>query len=674
MKRKVISLLIAPLLLITTIFTCTSTAAFGQTEKITDKPIIELPEDPNPITKSTATVNWYDTKQTIDGFGVSEAFGKADAIMQLPENQRDQVIDLLWSQDKGIGLTFLRNELMWNLSPSKGVYDWSKDQDQVKLSQELNKKGYGTKFIATAWTPPAWMKTTDSNLKGSVKPECYQDYADFLATYAEQYKQRYGIDYYAISMSNEPNLNPLPDYDGCEWTSSQIHDFIKNNIKPTFKARNITSKFIAAEDTGFSEQLLADTLNDPDACDGIDIVGAHGYGDGISPLKLSAEKNKPIWMTEVMSYNNYDTSINDGLVWAKRIHKHMTNANVNAWFYWWGAYNTAISNSGLIYLDKDTNTYELKKRLWTIGNYSKFVRPGYKRINATKEPNKDVYVTAYKDENTNKLVLVVANCNVNDQTLDINLNGCSSEYVQPYRTSDTENLSPKDKIPVYGNTFTAQLPAQSVTTFVADCKDRKAEDIKLDDDKITLGSTEVTKGTPIIDGKIDSMWSKANAISTNILADGSVNKKGASAQIKTLWDEKYIYVLADVTDSNLDKTNPTPYMQDSFETFIDENDAKTSYYEKDDAQYRVNFDNEASFSTNCNKEKFKSATVKTSTGYIVEEAIPLNTVKGVSGNKVGLEFQVNDVYTNNNRIMSKWSHSSGEAYKDTSTFGDATLK
>ncbi|WP_160690586.1 sugar-binding protein [Clostridium sp. C2-6-12] len=673
--KKVICLLMTLLVSSATVFTGTNVSAFAASTKTTDKPIIELPNKPNPQTNSTATVNWYDTKQEIDGFGVSEAFGKAQAIMSLPEQQRNQVIDLLWSKDKGIGLSFLRNQLYGSISPEKGKYDWNQGQDQVNLMKEIMKRGYDVKFTATAWSPPGWMKTTNSVVKGSLKPECYQDYADFLSKYVQEYKKQFGIDLYSVSMANEPNLKPEPDYDGCTWTAPQIHDFIKNNVKPTFARDNIATKFMAAEDTNFSEQLMADTLKDDDTCNRVDIVAAHGYGDGTSPFKLAAQKNKKIWMSEIMSYNNYDTSILDGLVWAKRIHKHMANADVNAWFYWWGAYTTSTSNSGLIYLDTATNNYELKKRLWTIGNYSKFVRPGYKRISATKQPNKDVFVTAFKDDATGKLVLVVTNCNVNAQTINFNLNGLDTTSVKPYRTSATEDLAALPDVSVSNRTFKAELPAQSVTTYVATGTPGAHVAPPIDkDDVISIGSSDAIKGTPTIDGETDSIWNNAKTISTDILADGSVNTEGAKAKIKTMWDENYIYVLADVTDSKLDKSNPTPYMQDSFETFIDENLGKTSYYEKDDAQYRVNFDNEASFSANCDKTKFKSATKKTATGYIVEEAIPLKTIKGSAGTKIGLEFQVNDVFDKSNRVMSKWSNTSGEAYKDTSTFGEVTLK
>ncbi|WP_051585735.1 endo-1,4-beta-xylanase [Caldanaerobius polysaccharolyticus] len=183
--------------------------------------------------------------------------------------------------------------------------------------------------------------------------------------------------------------------------------------------------------------------------------------------------------------------------------------------------------------------------------------------------------------------------------------------------------------------------------------------------------TEAMYGTPTIDGKIDSIWDQANVINTNVWVQGT---SGATAKVRTMWDNHYLYVLAEVTDSNLNKSSPNPYEQDSVEVFLDQNDHKTSYYENDDGQYRVNYDNEQSFGGSTNSQGFKSATSKTSTGYIVEEAIPFTAITPTDGQILGFDVQVNDADASGRRTsIVTWCDASGNSWQDTSGFGNLML-
>ena len=85
-----------------------------------------------------------------------------------------------------------------------------------------------------------------------------------------------------------------------------------------------------------------------------------------------------------------------------------------------------------------------------------------------------------------------------------------------------------------------------------------------------------------------------------------------------MWDENNLYVLMDVTDPLLSIAANDAYMQDSVEIFVDENNGKTTYYEDDDAQYRVSCENVHSVGTGGGE--FTSAVKKTEKGYFAELA------------------------------------------------------
>jgi len=175
-------------------------------------------------------------------------------------------------------------------------------------------------------------------------------------------------------------------------------------------------------------------------------------------------------------------------------------------------------------------------------------------------------------------------------------------------------------------------------------------------------------GTPEIDGTIDSLWSDANVIETQTVIQG--DEDSARAKVRTMWDKDYVYVLAEVTDPLLNKDGTQPHEQDSVEFFIDENNNKTTFYQEDDAQYRVNYDNEQSFGENADQERFKTATKIVDDGYIVEAAIPLKTIEGETGEIIGFDVQVNDADDTGSRTgVVTWNDTTGNNYRDTSNFG-----
>lgn len=187
-----------------------------------------------------------------------------------------------------------------------------------------------------------------------------------------------------------------------------------------------------------------------------------------------------------------------------------------------------------------------------------------------------------------------------------------------------------------------------------------------------LKQVKVTYGTPVVDGKEDKQWKKAVTISTDVKVAGD---SGAKAKAKLLWDEKYLYVLAHVTDPLLSKKSANAHEQDSIELFIDLNKNQTSSYEDDDAQYRVNFDNEVSYGGNARKEQFKSSARLTKDGYVIEAAIPLENVSSKQSRWVGFDLQVNDDGAGDGKRSSvfMWSDPSGNSYRDTSGFGSLLL-
>lgn len=178
---------------------------------------------------------------------------------------------------------------------------------------------------------------------------------------------------------------------------------------------------------------------------------------------------------------------------------------------------------------------------------------------------------------------------------------------------------------------------------------------------------EATQGTPTIDGEIDAVWADANVLDINTYSMGS----GATGTAKVLWDKDYIYVLAEVKDPVLSKASPNVYEQDTVEIFLDENNRKTTAYESDDIQARVNFDGEKSVTDGLSTDAFISAAAKTADGYLVEFALP-TTLGGFKANQVvGFDAQINDDGDGEGKrtSISNWYDLTGMGYTDMSGLG-----
>ncbi|GCE14605.1 glycoside hydrolase family 30 protein [Tengunoibacter tsumagoiensis] len=426
-----------------------------------------------------AQISLSNTHQTIDGFGGSGAQLGAYDLQSLPDATRTQILDLLFSQTNGAGLSIVRSEICGgadyntdnfeckSIEPQQGTWNWSSDGEEIWLMNQAKNRGVST-FMSTSWSPPAWMKTNNSTVGGTLSSDKYQAYADYLTQYVLNYKSRFGIDMYALSPQNEPDSNST-------WPSSlmdgnQLKDFIHNYLKPDFQQNNITTKIIMPEVGNWSNvpSYANPILTDSNTSNDVDIMAGHSYDGHYDPLANT--QGKPIWESEVSSGDPNDSGMGSGLSWAMKVHNFMVTTQASAWLYWEFISQRCCADQqySLISVDFNNNTYIANKRLFTLGNYSRFVRPGYQRIDVTENPTSGVYLSAYKDPASSKVVVVAINQNGGDQALSLQTSDFQSSSLTPYVTSSTQNLAQQTPVTATGNTFAVTLPAQSVTTFVGD--------------------------------------------------------------------------------------------------------------------------------------------------------------------------------------------------------------
>ena len=130
-----------------------------------------------------------------------------------------------------------------------------------------------------------------------------------------------------------------------------------------------------------------------------------------------------------------------------------------------------------------------------------------------------------------------------------------------------------------------------------------------------------------------------------------------------------------MTDPNIDVASSNAYEQDSVELFIDPGNAKNGSFRAEDAQLRINVNNVHSFGTGdaaAQEARLRSATKRTSTGYVVEAALTLLGHGGV-GTFQGVDFQVNDGTNGARTATRSWAEPTGTGYQTTARWGVGQL-
>jgi glucuronoarabinoxylan endo-1,4-beta-xylanase len=145
----------------------------------------------------------------------------------------------------------------------------------------------------------------------------------------------------------------------------------------------------------------------------------------------------------------------------------MTVGYYNAYVWWW-IWNDLNASPTLNYGLINSSTTSPAPTYYGagVGQFSKFIQPGYVRVSATANPVSGVYVSAYSNSSPSHYVIVAINANTSTESLTFVLNNGTVTSVTPYETTSTAMITAQTAVSVSSGQFSYTLPAQSIVTFV----------------------------------------------------------------------------------------------------------------------------------------------------------------------------------------------------------------
>jgi hypothetical protein len=392
-----------------------------------------------------------------------------------------------------------------------GSYDWSRQSGQQWFLKAAADRG-ADRFIAFANSPPIYL-TRNGLAHGSedepenISPENLPAYAKFLVDVTRGIKENTGVEFTYLSPFNEPQWDWIDNnQEGCHMDNDLTGELVRILNEELEGAPDLNTRIMVSE-VGEWDYLYGKgdrTGQQIDHFFGVNqnplknasrlapVISGHSYytTHPSSALidtresvwnKASGFPGLEVWSTEYCPLGSADLKQLGWGKWRKDlgmhvalyvgniIHHDLVHAHVSAWQWWLGISNSNYPD-GLIYVSgsKSDGSYNDSKLMWTLGNYSRFISPGAKRIDVACE-KKELLITAFTHEERKEFTVVVLNTSEEPLVAKFDWEGINPESLRPFITSDIDayNLYPLERV---DSRSAFEIPALCALTFTGKLK------------------------------------------------------------------------------------------------------------------------------------------------------------------------------------------------------------
>jgi glucosylceramidase len=386
--------------------------------------------------------------QNFLGIGGAITDASAEVYAKLSKEKQQEFINAYYDKEKGIGYSLMRTTIH-SSDFSSGSYTYIKDGDKdlktfnidhdrqyrIPMLKEAIKTAGGKLLLyVSPWSPPAFMKSNGSMLKGgTLLPEYYQSWANYYTKFIKAYEKE-GMPIWGLTVQNEPMATQT--WESCVYSAEAERDFLKNFLGPTMKKEGLGDKKIVVWDHNrdLMNQRANVIFSDPEASKYAWGMGFHWYETwaGGEPMFDNVRKVHEAYPSKNLLFTEGCVEKFDAKkyqFWAngERYGTSMIN-DFNNGTVGWTDWNILLDQNGgpnhvgnfcFAPIHADTNLGELiyTPSYYYIGHFSKFIRPDAKRV-STAVSRSSLISTSFLNKD-GKMVTVVMN--QSDKSVTYNL-------------------------------------------------------------------------------------------------------------------------------------------------------------------------------------------------------------------------------------------------------------
>lgn len=381
------------------------------------------------------------TYQQFKGFGGAFTEASAHNYMRMSEENKKQVIRDYFSAD-GLKYNFGRIH-MNSCDFGLGNYAYIEDGDKelktfdiahdfeeiipfVRAAQAEAKEPI--RFLMSPWSPPAFMKTNgEMNHGGSLKKEYYESWAEYFVKFIQAYQEA-GIPIGYLTVQNEPMA--VQTWDSCVYTSEEERIFVEDYLGPKLEAAGLDVKiFVWDHNKEEAYQRFKEVTSGEKAMKYVAGCALHWYtGDHFEAVEMIGKQypDKEVFFTEgCVEYSRFADS---GETQKAEMYGHDILGNLNAGIHASLDWNLILDEKGgpnhvgnfcaaPIMYDAKGDTYEKRLAYYYIGQFSRYIRAGAKRIGTTRYTDK-IEVTGFLNPDGERVIVIL---NKTDEDVPITL-------------------------------------------------------------------------------------------------------------------------------------------------------------------------------------------------------------------------------------------------------------
>jgi glucosylceramidase len=394
--------------------------------------------------------------QQMLGFGA--AFTDASVYLiqeKMSAAQRNALLEDLFGRTSGIGLSFMRITMgASDFSLRQYSYDdvpvgdtdptlahFSIDADRadrlpvIKGALAINPQ---LTLMASPWSAPGWMKTTNSLIQGTLRPEFYDAFANYFVKFVQAYAAE-GVAIRAVTLQNEPHYEPS-DYPGMRLDPPTRAKVIAQHVGPIFANAGLSTQIWDWDHNWDEPQSPETVLADTAARKYVQGIAWHCYGGDVSAQNTvhDAYPDKDTYFTEC-SGGGWDTNWSNNLKWFVGT---LVIQSVRNWSRGVAFWNLALDERdgphlggcgncrGVVTVVSTSGSYLRNVEYYALAHASKFVRSGARRI-ASSSGIQGLVSVAFQNADDSSIAVVVMNTAAASQTFSLRSAGKSFRYTLP---------------------------------------------------------------------------------------------------------------------------------------------------------------------------------------------------------------------------------------------------